>query len=235
VSAPRTRPLRARWRSLALDPEGTLSLRARLAACVYAEHSTDDDGRLRYPPSALTLADAMGCSDRTARRARQELVRAGFLVLDERAGHAPDVRLALPTPAHLSGGTPDTTPAKSAPETEGLEVLTSGGALARRATDHSRGEEEGADARRLVAGYVNRLRSNGSPVPKRLVGQVAKQVGELVRDEVPAETIERALALLLERRLNPSTLPSLVPEAATGPRGETSDFDWEAFDGYDKA
>jgi hypothetical protein len=42
-------------------------------------------------------------------------------------------------------------------------------------------------------------------------------VKELADDGVPAHTIRRALELMHERRLNPSTLPSLIPEAHAGP------------------
>jgi hypothetical protein len=69
-----------------------------------------------------------------------------------------------------------------------------------------------------VAGYVDLVRELGEPPPRRLVGQVARFIGELLSDGVSAPTIPRALVLMVERRLNPATLPSLVPEAAAGPR-----------------
>jgi hypothetical protein len=78
-------------------------------------------------------------------------------------------------------------------------------------------ELTGDGAQQLVAEYVDALRALGEPAPRRLVGQVAREVGQLVRDGVSAPTIRRCLQLLLERRLNPTTLASLVPEAAAGP------------------
>jgi hypothetical protein len=81
--------------------ESAASSFARLAACVYAEHNTDAVGRIpnRYVPSSLTLAERMGCGERTARKARRELVDAGMLVLDEHPGEKFGVRLSLSTPA----------------------------------------------------------------------------------------------------------------------------------------
>jgi hypothetical protein len=117
VSGARDRPLRARWRSAALDRDGALSMAARLAACAYAEYSSDDLGRLRHPPSAATLADWMAMSERAAWRARAELVAAGFLELEHRPGRTSGARLTLPTPARVSGVTPDKTPDKT-PDTE---------------------------------------------------------------------------------------------------------------------
>jgi hypothetical protein len=226
LSGARDRPLRARWRSLALDPDTAVSAYARLAACVYAEHSTNDRGNLRYPPSSLTLADAMHCAERTARKARQELVDAGFLKLEHRLGETAGVRLTFPTPARGAGVTPARTPARTpAPAAAGTRgtrgTRTSGGARSRAGADNRpRADgraEENTGAQRLVAGYVNRLGELGATAPRRLVGQVARQVGELLRDGVPEPAIATALELLIERRLNPTTLASLVPEVELGP------------------
>jgi hypothetical protein len=65
---------------------------------------------------------------------------------------------------------------------------------------------------------VDLMRAEGVKPPERLVGQVAKVVGELVSEGQPPEVIARALKLLTEKRhLGPSALPSLIPEAAAGP------------------
>jgi hypothetical protein len=254
VSGARERPLRARWRSLALDPDGVLGTFARLAACVYAEHSTDDAGELRYPPSSATLADWMGCAERTARKARQELVDAGLLELEQRPGRTARVRLTFVTPARGAGVTPARTPAATPARTparraagtrgtRGTRGPTSGGAHSRARADgpvRADGRAEHDDgAQRLVAGYVARLHELGASTPRRLVGQVAREVGELVRDGVPAPTIAAALELLLDRRLGPTTLASLVPEAELGPgrraAGNARAATRKDLDGYDRA
>jgi hypothetical protein len=75
-----------------------------------------------------------------------------------------------------------------------------------------------ANPQALVAYYVDQYTeiANQRP-PKRVVGQVAQQVGQLADDGVDAPTIEAALRLMLQRRQNPSTLPSFILEAAAGP------------------
>jgi predicted DNA-binding transcriptional regulator AlpA len=74
-----------------------------------------------------------------------------------------------------------------------------------------------ANAQTVVAHYVDLLAAEGSPAPKRLVGQVARQVGELAKEGIEEALLERAVEILVERRLNPATLPSLILEAAAGP------------------
>ena len=61
------------------------------------------------------------------------------------------------------------------------------------------------------------MRTLGVDPPKRLIGQVAGHVGELLREGQPPAVVAAALRLLIERRLHPSTLPSLIPEAFAGP------------------
>jgi hypothetical protein len=75
----------------------------------------------------------------------------------------------------------------------------------------------GAAGQELVAHYVDTARDTGVDPPKRVVGQVASEIGNLLREGQPPERIQRALQLLVERRLNPSTLPSLILEAGAGP------------------
>lgn len=229
-----------------LDFDSGLSMAARAAACAYAEHSTDDDGTVRHAPSALTLARWMRASDRTARRARQELVEVGFLILYDAPGLTPGARLVLPTPdksalatpAKSARVTPDTTPAKSSPRTRGTrENLSPRARVPRAQGDEGTQSDEGAEGQRHVAGFVNLLQANGaSAVPKRLIGQVAKQVGQLLAEGIAPGVIEAALTLMVERRLNPATLPSLIPEAELGP-AQPRDDKWKGVDlaGYDRA
>jgi hypothetical protein len=112
----------------------------------------------------------------------------------------------------------DTTEAEKAPDTE-TEIETE-----KKAGPPSRSApvvplSNSAGTRELVAHFVDAHRElTGEPAPERLVGQVARQVDELRRDGVSSPTIARALVLMVEKRLGPATLPSLVAEAAAGPR-----------------
>jgi len=76
----------------------------------------------------------------------------------------------------------------------------------------------GASAKELVGYFCERYAAEvQEPPSRRLVGQVARQVGELLRDGISARAIAGALELMLAKRLHPSTLPSLIAEAAAGP------------------
>src|SRR5262249_46334624 len=80
-----------------------------------------------------------------------------------------------------------------------------------------------ANPQALVAFYIDRCREVGADPPQRVIGQVARQLGELAgetangRPKCDGPTLEVALALMLAKRLPPSMLPSLVVEAQAGP------------------
>lgn len=73
-------------------------------------------------------------------------------------------------------------------------------------------------AQSLVAEYVDQCRALGVEPAARAKGQVARHIGELLGEGQPVETIRGAIGLLVERRLHPATLPTLLLEAAAGPR-----------------
>lgn len=73
----------------------------------------------------------------------------------------------------------------------------------------------------LVAFFVERSRSLGSDPPSRVKGQVARLCGELLSEGVQPDRVRAGLELLLEKRLHPSTLPSLVHEASLPRRNGT--------------
>jgi hypothetical protein len=77
--------------------------------------------------------------------------------------------------------------------------------------------DQAANAQALVAFYVDRCREIGADPPRRVVGHVAQQLGQLAAEGYDQPTLEAALALMLDRRLHPSTLPSLIVEAQAGP------------------
>jgi hypothetical protein len=75
----------------------------------------------------------------------------------------------------------------------------------------------------LVAGFVDYHRAvTGVPPARSVVGQIARHVGELARQYDDADLIAVALELLVDKRLHPSTLPTLIGEAAAGPGVATS-------------
>jgi hypothetical protein len=103
-------PLRFRWRAAVLDAGSGLSPAGRLAACIFAERASNESPVIDPAPSAATLAGWMGASESTAHRARRELEAAGWLRVTRRSGRPSRMRLALPDPRHIDGGTPVTTP-----------------------------------------------------------------------------------------------------------------------------
>lgn len=68
----------------------------------------------------------------------------------------------------------------------------------------------------LVAYYADELReATGSPIPRRIAGQLASEIAQLIRDGIPEEGIKDGLRLMLKKNLtHPSILPSAVIEAA---------------------
>ena len=70
----------------------------------------------------------------------------------------------------------------------------------------------------LVASFIDQTRKlTGNRPPKRVVGMVAGQLGALAAEGFTEDTLRAALALMLARRLHPTTLPTLVLEAQAGP------------------
>jgi hypothetical protein len=214
-----TRQLRLVWRSAALERGSGLSSRARLAASVYCEFA-NGEGVLDPAPSMETIAAGMAVALSTAHKGRQELEAAGWLSISRRPGRPSRIVLASAhQPLRHTEGSNEPTPPKTPPPTPPKTPPPDGAEPDNQLNQRARGGELALAARpqELVRRYVDRLRAEGIPVPRKQVGHVAGMVGELARDGVPAETIERALELMHERRLHPSTLASLVIEAAAGP------------------
>ncbi len=90
-------------------------------------------------------------------------------------------------------------------------------------------------AQALVGEYVDQVRALGSDPPSRAKGIVARQVGELLSEGQPADAIRGAISLLVERRLHPSTLPTLLLEATAGPARKRSSKGVSAHDILDMA
>ncbi len=70
-------------------------------------------------------------------------------------------------------------------------------------------------AQNLTAHFVERSKAlGGQNPPSRVTGQVARLCGEMLKEGTDPEQVRAGLDLLLEKRLHPSTLPSLVHEAS---------------------
>ena len=76
-------------------------------------------------------------------------------------------------------------------------------------------------AQSLIAHFVDESARLGGKAPERVKGQVAREVGILLKEGFEPATIRAGLDLLLEKRLHPSTLASVVHEASL-PRRATS-------------
>jgi hypothetical protein len=100
-------PDRIRWRSLALDVEGVLGPWARLAVAALCEEM----GRPLCYVSIPRLARRMGTGERLVYDAIAELERAGFLVIERRAGVTNLYHRDLP-PLHDMQGSGERTPAQ---------------------------------------------------------------------------------------------------------------------------
>jgi hypothetical protein len=101
-------------------------------------------------------------------------------------------------------------------------------------TDRSRGSEiekvpsgeagfapQPTGTKELVAYFVRevRFRADIKP-PKRVVGQMARQIKALQDEGIDPATLRRAVKIAAEKGLNPSTLPNVVIQAAReGKRG----------------
>lgn len=76
-------------------------------------------------------------------------------------------------------------------------------------------------AQTLTGWYIDQSRLLGADPPSRLVGQIAKQCRELLDEGITAGNVQAGLSLMLEKRLGPALLPSLVHEAALPPRRQS--------------
>lgn len=76
-----------------------------------------------------------------------------------------------------------------------------------------------AHAGTLTAHFVDEYRAAaGQAPPKRTVKQLAAEAKRLLDEGADSGTVQTAISLMIEKRLAPSTLPSLMLEAAAGPR-----------------
>jgi hypothetical protein len=215
------RDWRTLWRGNVLEPDG-LSLLARAVAVVLCEYANAETG-LAWP-SADTIGGHLCTSERSARRGLDELAAAGWVTLVERGcgrGNPSVYRLDKP-----GAGAAFSAYRKAAQRRQkgGRNPAPVPGnqrtSRTREPGDRAlaRAPAANANAQQLVAYFVDACRAEGADPPKRLRGQVARHVGELVAEGYPAETIAEALRLMIAARQHPATLSSFILEAQAGPR-----------------
>jgi hypothetical protein len=198
--------------------ESDIDLTAKYVALVL---DTFMDKRGFAWPSQETLAARSGVDARTVRRVMTRLEQAGFLiVVHSRGRHSnryqaihpnavtPDRVAADPTRTHESPQPRHACP--SNPDTRVLQKPS-------RKPSRKPNPPGGHAAQQLVAFYIESCRELGAEPPRRVIGQVAQQVGQLVSEGYDEQTIQGALRLMLTKRQHPSTLASFVIEAQAGP------------------
>jgi hypothetical protein len=220
------RDVRVRWRSRLLSHDVQLSSLARLAGCALCEHADKVTGSCA--PSVETIASRMGASCQSARRAMKELETGGLLTVERQSGLPSVYTIQLPPlpeshPYHT--GTPTKTPSSQAPEQEGQEDASH---LRAQRASSSNGAAAGhgdelPSAQELVAFFVDESRRQGAVPTPRLVGHVAREVKQLLEQRADVEHVRAALAIVVDKALHPSALPSAVYQAqrATARRGGT--------------
>lgn len=205
---------------------GSSSRKAVLLAL--ADHANGHTGKCN--PHVETLAYELELSFRTVQRALTDLEEGGFISRrrsrkadgswgaydysfppDTVSGSPPDIHDA--SHRTLTTQPPDTVSGQEEPEVKQPEVEPEGpaGAELVSATKNLTPSQE------IVAAYVDAVAATGTPAPRRVVGMVARGVGELISEGVDPDVVHRAVCLMIERRLHPATLPTLIYEAAAGP------------------
>lgn len=190
------------WKQRIADPTAKLLL-LKLA------DQANDDGVCW--PSRRSLADDCGIGLSTISRKTAELADAGLLTIEQRergdGSHTSNLyRLAISDypPSQIEKG------AFSAVTTHEPSFEPNG--LRANALKPPR-----TPSQDLVAYFVDRSREANAAVPKRVIGQVAKLVGEMVSEGISPEQVRAGIDLMLERRMHPSTLPSAVHSAGLRP------------------
>lgn len=203
--------------ALHLDTSVSPAARALYPVLMYLAYRDGARETKIVSASESEIADAFGTSIRSVRRYVGELEKAGWLTVRRETGFPSTYQVE--TMATRSADVAEE-PRPNMPTTllsTDLDRLT--------ATPYAT-----TSAQALVGEYVDAVRAIGAIPPRQVIGQVARGVKALIDDGFDAEAIRRALALLVERRLHPSTLPSLMIEAQAGGRSRTNGGGQQAFD-----
>jgi len=159
----------------------------------------------RAEPTMQDLGDLMGCGVKVVRGAMAELVAAGYATSRRRGQGLPNqITLTIPEPQSDQNGQ------SGSSETADPSLL-----LKTSVKKDPSGElalaQEGPSP--LVAYFVDESTRLHSKPPRRVTGQVARLISEMLAEGVVPDRVRAGIDLLLLKRLHPSTLPSLVHEA----------------------
>lgn len=220
-----TRALRHEWHSLLYAPGSGFGVWAKLVGCALVEHA--NTAGVCWPSLPKIAAYASCASSHTVIKGIEELEAGGLLQVERRTGRVNRYTLVLPALTRASGArVPVADPCTETPEpvhdpcTKTPEPVHAG---AREPIEPSEPVEPvhaaraPANVQTLVAYYIDKARELGADPPRQLIGQVARQLTGLAGEGYDDATLRAALAILLDRRLHPATLPSLIIEAQAGP------------------
>lgn len=201
------------WRGAIV--ESSLTSTQRLVALALSLHMNERGGSCF--PTQDTLASETALSRRAVIQALRDLEDAGWLGRVPGGGRKPggngratEYTATIPTVQQVH------------PIPERTVHLTTKNSAAGAHQDVIEGDIEPSAAKAaaqpsggdLVKFFVDESRARGSDPPRRVIGQVAKLTGELLTEGIPPDRVRAGLVLMLDKRLHPSTLPSMVHEAA---------------------
>lgn len=183
-------------------------------------------------PSRATIADHTNASERTISRKIGYLAECGLLEIRRReradGGQTSNVYiLAVGTPIPGVTVSPPPSPSGDKPP---LSTVSSHEPSVGLTTIQKDG-----GAQDLVAYAIDQSESLGSKVPARTKGHIARTIKELLDEGFPTEQIRTGITYLIERRLHPSTLPSLVHEAGLPARRRPAGSSIDSADLLDRA
>lgn len=199
---------------------GNLSLGARMLYGVLKSYAWQSD---EVWPGQERLAAELGISVRSFRDYGRELVRAELVRVRRRGRGLTNIYVILEPSANSAAGgvqsdrqetthldRQETPPEVDELEAEDLSVEPDGStALSLREPD------EPQNAQTLVAEFVDSAADHDLPVSRRVIGQVAKYVGELLAEGHAYERVRAGLTLMLERgQVKPALLGNFMLEAA---------------------
>ncbi len=172
--------------------------------------------------SVKTLSLDVGCSERTIQRSLRQLVQDGTLeCLGYLLPSGRKVRsLVYRFKAGVSRLVTQRLHRRAKPPTSPRSLcfrrnLYVGRRHERSAVSLFPYEPKPISTQELLGGFIDVARGRGAIVPARVIGQLARNIKQLLDEGIPAEAIEAGLERLLQRRVvKPELLPHFVMEAS---------------------
>jgi hypothetical protein len=225
----------------AMVPEWIVAAVSPRAVAVYCFLARRADEERCCWPSRATIAGFVRCSVRTVTRALDELVAAGAIERELDNGRGSRYRLAAEPPAVSPVTLVATHPGQERPGTRDTGGPPPGTLVSQRTRTRiktppggctqpaqlialprpePRRVPTGEGLQELVGHYVDRQRAvNGVDPPRRIVGHLARELGELAKEGRSLDLLERTIDRFVELRFaTPSSLASLALELDQGPR-----------------